>query len=183
MTSLKPYSFRKLFKNIHEIDTKAIVIPTDTVIGIVAKKPELIYQIKNRPLDKQLVLFINDLSEVKGLLPHEEKILEKYWPGALTVIKNRISYRMPNSKNIMRLIKYSGPLYSSSANTSGGTPIKNTRDAIIEFQSCIYKIMIVKGKERDNYPSTIINLDDLTVLRRGRIDGLQIIEELKRESK
>lgn len=178
----KPFSFRKLIKNYQQLDNKVAIIPTDTVMGVVSKSAELIYQIKNRPTNKWLVLFVNNFNDVIGLFPHEIEVIDEYWPGALTIVKNKKAYRMPDSKNILKLLSKTGPLYSSSANISGKPPIKNAKNAFNEFQNNIINILVIKGKEYDDYPSTIIDLDNLVVLRRGRIDGQEVIEKLKKHS-
>lgn len=175
----KIYSFRKFLKNIYELNEKAIIIPTDTVIGILSKDPKLIYEIKKRPLDKPLVKFVNHISEIIDLLPHETKVLEKYWPGTLTIIKNEKAYRIPNSKKIWKLIQLTGPLYSSSANISNEPTITNTKQAARVFYSDVDKFVVIKGRSKDDYPSTIVDFDNFTILRRGRIDGQEVINDLK----
>jgi tRNA A37 threonylcarbamoyladenosine synthetase subunit TsaC/SUA5/YrdC len=75
---IKAYSFRKLIKNKSELVTKIAIVPTDTVIGVVSKTPELIYKIKGRSQDKKLVLFIHDTDQIKALLPIEKDVLSKY---------------------------------------------------------------------------------------------------------
>lgn len=178
----KPCSFSKLIKNYRDLDSKVAVVPTDTVIGVISKSPELIYQLKSRSPQKQLVLFINNIDTIKKLTPYELDILKEYWPGQLTIVKSKIAYRMPKSRKILKLISLTGPLYSSSANISGNQPIKKAKFAFEEFKDKLENIIVVKGKEKDNYPSTIVDFDNLSVLRRGRIDGQEVIDKLKIKS-
>ena len=127
-----------------------------------------------------MVLFINDVDQIKTLSSNEKEVLKKYWPGQLTIIKNKEAYRVPASKKILSLIKRIGPLYSSSANLSGRTPIIKTIDTINEFGfDQLKNIYVVKGKQKDHYPSTIVDFDNLTVLRRGRVDGQKVLDDLK----
>jgi L-threonylcarbamoyladenylate synthase len=86
---------------------------------------------------------------------------------------------VPKSRKLIKLVKKTGPLYSSSANISSKQPIKNTIDAFTEFEHNLDKIFVVKGKQHSPYPSTIVDFDNLTVVRCGIVDGRQIIKTLK----
>ena len=174
------FTFDDVFILSEKLNTNkyAAIVQTDTVIGIVSHNPELIYQIKNRPSNKKLILLISNIDDVKSLTDKERKVINKYWPGGLTIIKNQVSYRMPNHDDLLTLIDFTGPLYSSSANISGKEPIKNTLDAFDEFSQNASKLLIVEGKTLSNQPSTIVDLDQMKVIRNGKINGNKIIEEL-----
>ena len=157
---------------------KAAIIETDTVMGIVALNAELIYQIKNRPKHKLLVVFISDINEIKGLTTKEKTILKKDVPGALTIIKNGIGYRIPDHEGALSLIKLTGPIHSSSANISDCDPVNDINEAIKVFNKNKDKILFVEGKNLSYTPSTIINLDNLQIVRDGPIDGKKILKQL-----
>ena len=157
-----------------------VVIETDTVMGVVSSLPEAIYEIKQRPAEKKLIYFIHDIDQVPNLTPSEKKVISKYWPGALTVIKGGVSYRVPNHKNLLKLIDITGPLYSSSANISGQNPIKNSLEAEKVFSKYDNGLTIVKGKKLGSQPSTVINLDTYTVVRQGKYDGKKIIDQISK---
>lgn len=156
----------------------AAVLPTDTVIGIISHNKDLIYKIKNRPLEKKLVLLVPNANCIRNLLPKEKEAINKYWPGSLTIVKDKIAYRMPNHKDLLTLLEFTGPIYSSSANISGKEPIKNTLDAQSVFSQNIDSLLIVKGEALSDTPSTIVDLDEKKVLRNGKIDGNKIIKEI-----
>ncbi len=155
------------------------VVETDTVMGVISLNSDLIYQVKLRPSEKKLVLFINDLNQIPGLSTKEINVLKHYVPGALTIIKNKVGYRIPNHENLLKLIALTGPIYSSSANISGQNPCVDINDATKIFKNQVDKIIFVEGKNLTNTPSTIIDLDQYKVLRNGVIDGLKILKELK----
>ena len=155
-----------------------VVIETDTVMGVVSSQPEAIYEIKQRPAEKKLIYFVHDIDQVPDLTPSEKKVISKYWPGALTVIKGGVSYRVPNHKNLLKLIDITGPLYSSSANISGQNPIKNSLEAEKVFSKYDNGLTIVKGKQLGSQPSTVINLDTYIVVRQGKYDGKKIIYQI-----
>ena len=85
---------------------------------------------------------------------------------------------MPNHKDLLTLLEFTGPIYSSSANISGKEPIKNTLDAQSVFSQNIDSLLIVKGEALSDTPSTIVDLDEKKVLRNGKIDGNKIIKEI-----
>ena len=157
-----------------------VIVETDTVMGMVSLRPEAIYEAKQRPAEKKLIFFVHDIDQVPDLTPTEKKVISKYWPGALTIIKNGVSYRVPNHKNLLKLIDITGPLYSSSANISGQKPVKDSLEAEKVFNKYTNGLTIVKGKELSSLPSTVINLDTYTVVRQGKCDGEKIINQISK---
>jgi tRNA A37 threonylcarbamoyladenosine synthetase subunit TsaC/SUA5/YrdC len=76
---MRIYRFNQLSQLCFELNNaKAIIVPTDTVMGIISKVPSLIYEIKNRPHYKKLILFVGNIDSVKGLTKLEKNILKKY---------------------------------------------------------------------------------------------------------
>lgn len=151
------------------LNKKAIIAPTDTVIGILAKDENLIYEIKQRPKSKKIILFILDKNILEPLNKMQTKFLNKFWPGQITVVKNGISYRMPNDKYILYLLNKVGTLYSSSANISGDDVIIDTSQAnnIFDVNKYFYKLILVEGKQKSDTPSTIVNIDNWNIIREG----------------
>ena len=123
---------------------KLIIFPTDTVYGIgtnayneeACKK---IYEIKGRPSCKPLSILISDISMIEDLVenisPTEQKIIEKFWPGPLTMkFKKRkgilpdiisagdeyVRIRLIKNGLIYKIIeKAEVPVVAPSANISG----------------------------------------------------------------
>ena len=75
-------------------EEKVIVLPTDTVYGLVCdatneKAVEKVFKIKRRKIGKPIPIFIKDLKMAKKLAfvdKRQEKFLKKMWPGKVTVI-------------------------------------------------------------------------------------------------
>lgn len=167
----------------HLRNNKSVIVDTDTVYGIVSLSSNLIYSTKNRPHSKKLIVFIKDFINAGIFEPNEIKVLKKYWPGKLTVIKNKVGYRVPNTKFLLDLLDRVIFLYSSSANLSGRKPIKSFEEAQTEFKKAQDKVIFVKSNTRHidtDIPSTIINLDKNKVVRKGQIDGEQILIEISK---
>ncbi len=160
-----------LDKIVNELkNNKVAIIPTDTVWGIVSLNPDLIYQVKNRPKEKKLISFVNDIDELNIDNIIFNKLANKFWPGPLTLIYQGISYRKPNSDYLLNIIKKTGPLYSSSANISGQNPITNKEEAVSNFSNYINVIIFINGKySKDNNASTIYDIDKRKIIRQGAI--------------
>jgi len=160
---------------------KAVIIPTDTVWGVIAINQDVIYQVKERPLSKKLSVFISKLDQAN--LPQVFKeVITNYVPGGLSFICKDVSYRIPDSDLIIRLVDELGPLYQSSANISGKIPITSLQEATRVFENK-KDLVIVRppdGWTYSNVSSTIINLDTMQVVRKGIVDGQKIIDQLKK---
>jgi L-threonylcarbamoyladenylate synthase len=123
------------------------VMPTDTIYGLVAsafseKACERVKEIKGRSADKgfiTLVSSIDDLEKFDVSVSEKAKIfMQKFWPGKVSislVLNNRefdylatkdgtIAFRFPGKKNLIDILKQTGPLIAPSANPQGLPPAK-----------------------------------------------------------
>lgn len=160
---------------------KAAILPTDTVWGIVSLNEGLIYKIKHRDQAKKVIRFIDSVDKI-GLPSFFAEVLKQYWPGGLTIIWKGLSYRIPKSDYLIEIVNKTGPLYQSSANISGQDPIQSLRDVPKLFEESMESLVLVDNSPYTpltNKPSTIINLDSMTVVRAGEINGQEIIDKLK----
>lgn len=121
-----------------------VAFPTGTVYGLGAnaldeKAVAKIFKAKGRPADKPLIVFVSDLAAAKKLAdfsPLAEKLAGKFWPGALTIVLERladcpfpenltagfktIGLRVPNNPAALALTQaLSFPLAVTSVNLSG----------------------------------------------------------------
>lgn len=131
-----------------------VAFPTETVYGLGANalKAECvkkIFEAKGRPQDNPLIIHVasKEIDKyVKNVPEVAKKLMEKFWPGPLTLILekrdivpmqtsanlNTIGIRMPNNKVALELIKESGvPIAAPSANISG-RPSPTTIDVCVE---------------------------------------------------
>jgi len=166
---------------------KIIVVPTDTVHGLVCPaKPDILgnlYKIKKRYQDKPFSLLFSDLLMVEEcfVLPLEQQsLLKKYLPGPFTfLIKNnnkfkwvtdsgKIGIRIPDYTFLTRLISSLGmPLLSTSANISGEGDITDTKKLIEVFEQQVPLILF--DKKIKHSPSTIVDLtySPFKIIRQG----------------
>lgn len=173
---------------------KLVVFPTDTVYGIGTNvynedACERIYEVKGRPKYKPLIVLISDISMLKDMVeyisPTEQKLMDAFWPGPLTikfkkkngVLPNVVStneyigVRLINECLVHKLIQTSGvPIVAPSANLSGsitGTKIENI---IKELGGKVEYILDCGDIESDTV-STFVQVEEekVIVIREGKI--------------
>jgi L-threonylcarbamoyladenylate synthase len=163
-------------------NNKVLIMPTDTVWGIIALNEQIIYKIKKRPLSKKIVKFINSISQISHLPIFMQDVIKKYWPGQLTIIYQQISYRIPKNPFILALLKILPVVYCSSANITNKKPLSSIAEIEQIFKPNLNDIIAIEPSQNwqySSFPSTIIDLDRMNVIRQGQIDGQKIINEIK----
>ena len=180
----KDYLFiSKILKN-----RGTIIYPTETIYGVGGKGfdkevTEKIFQIKNRPQSKSfLLLFKNrDMLEkyvvIKSKL--ENKIIEKYWPGEITLIlqdrhgNSNIACRISSHPFVQKLFEFIDfPIISTSANLSGEKYNGNFERIYQIFKNKVD--IFVNNGNRDGEPSTIVKVENsrVKIIRKGKINTI-----------
>lgn len=170
-----------------------VALPTDTVYGLAVKSGhiesiEKLTKIKNRDTVKPFILLVsakNQIGEFAVLKRRDLKLIRRWMPGATTFIFNRkgnvllserktIAIRMPDDPWLISIIRKTGPLYVSGANTSGEPVAHSTDEVLIKFEG---KIEAVVDGVGGDIKSTIIDATGgkLVLVREGLI-GLNEIE-------
>jgi L-threonylcarbamoyladenylate synthase len=169
---------------------KIAVIPTDTLYGVVARANDQtavarLYELKKREAKPGTLIAANiDQLEELGLKRRYLKAVEQYWPGAVSVVipcadpslkylhqgKMSLAVRIPDDKDLQKLLEKTGALLTSSANHPGEKPAETIDEAKHYF-----------GNEVDGYedggdlsgrqPSTVIRIvdDAIEILREGAV--------------
>lgn len=182
---------KERFKLTEEIKTAArilaaggvVVFPTDTVYGVGAKFDDekalaKIHKIKGTLQSQDMPVLIDDKSYLKKLgcrvTPAAAKLIDKFWPGALTVIFNskygKIGLRIPNHLLTLSLIKVTGfPITGTSANLHGNPAPKKFADIDKNFIKRVD--FVLKGKCTLGIESTIIDAtkEPVKILRMGAV--------------
>lgn len=178
-----------------------VAFPTDTVYGLGAvctddSAVRKLFDAKGRDEGKPLSILVSDISEV-GLLALEvpekaKRLMEKYWPGALTVIlkkrpeiserisagKETIGIRMPDLPAAVQLIRKAGhPLAAPSANTSGKRSSVTAEDVKEDLLGKV-EMILDGGACPVGVSSTVVDLtgDEPVILREGVITKTMIDE-------
>ena len=174
-------------------DGKLVIMPTDTIYGIIgdATNEDVInkvYEVKERPHDKPLLILVSNLSMLHELvteIPKEtEKIIKKFWPGPLTILFKKsskvsdaltansalVAIRMPNDKRLLNIMNHlNRPLISTSANISSHNAITNPNQLEEKMKEKID--LIVDEGTVNNEASTLITIVNgkIEILREGSL--------------
>jgi L-threonylcarbamoyladenylate synthase len=160
------------------------VIPTDTIYGIVCsamnkKSVERLYELRKRDLKKPMIVLISSIKDLDLFkVKIDKEIIKKYWPGKVSIIvpikkfeylhrgNNSLAFRLPDDKNLIKLLKVSGPIVAPSANIEGKEPAQTIEEAKKYFADKI-DFYLGCGKIKAK-PSKIISLtsDKVEVVRR-----------------
>lgn len=161
---------------------KIMCFPTDTVygVGVLYNDKEAIkkiYELKGRSYDKPLVNLCSNITQLEHLciLPSAAKeLINRYWPGALTIIlksfDTTISFRMPDCFPLLKIINRFGLLATTSVNVSGRKELNEYDDINAVFGDKI-DYFISDPWNVSRLPSTIVDISEgfIKVLRLGTI--------------
>jgi len=158
-----------------------------------------VYGLRKRNPEKPFIILISSYNDLNlfgiELTVPIKKVLDKIWPGKVSVILSysaeascegetcesekfeylhrgtrTLAFRFPNKKDLIELLKETGPLIAPSANFEGEPPaltIKEARDYFgdkVDFYEDAGKL--------DSPPSTLVKIDidgGLEVLREGAV--------------
>ncbi len=172
-----------------------IAFPTETCYGLAVdsgdeKALARLFHLKKRPLHKPVLLLIHDLSLLGSLvstLPEAYKpLIEKYWPGPLTLIfparpglsayltggTESVGIRISPHPQALALGRFVGKaITATSANLSGRSPARCASEVLSSFGGDI-DYVLDGGRTPAGSCSTIIGLhnDELCLLRSGAIE-------------
>lgn len=172
-----------------------IIFPTDTVYGIACncfseKAIKKVFDIKKRPENKPINVLSNSLDKIKlvskNINEKEKFLIDKYMPGALTIILDKnekvsdiltagldtIGVRIPKNNISLRILEnVSYPLATTSANISGDSAGIKISDFLKEFDGVVDAI--IDGGETDlKVASTIVRVESgnkLKIIREGTL--------------
>lgn len=195
------YSKKEIDKVIEILNNNGIVaFPTDTVFGLACsisvEAIKKVYDAKGRSFDKPLPMMCANLDMIKTVAivsDKAEKIINKFVPGALTLIfkkkdslenfvtngKDTIGIRVPDDKWILELInKLNKPILVTSANLSDTGSLLKWQDVLQQLDGRIDAI--VSEDATGQTSSTIIDVSqDIKILRQGPISFEEIMEVIK----
>ena len=172
-----------------------MAFPTDTVFGLgcIMDKDAIkrIYTAKGRDFNKPLPMMCDGLKMIKKVAyvnKKAEKVINRFTPGALTVVLNKkekiddyitqgnttIAIRVPDDEWILDLIKKIGPIMVTSANISNEGSLLKWEDVYDSMKGKIDGIVCEDA--RGDKASTIVDLTgEIKILREGPIS----LDELK----
>jgi L-threonylcarbamoyladenylate synthase len=172
---------------------KLVVLPTDTVYGLAADafSPAAVRNLlaaKGRGRDMPPPVLVGAPTTLDALavdIPSWlRSTVEALWPGPLTVIchqqpsltwdlgdtHNTVAVRMPADRRALALLKQTGPLAVSSANTTGQPAAQTVQEAedMLGGRVAVY---LDGGPTSSSVPSTILDATGSTprILRQGAV--------------
>ncbi len=196
------YADLKLNENINKVEEaatyikkgKIVLFPTETVYGIGANALDenavnKIFKAKGRASDNPLIVHICNMQMLKNLVQDigkiEEKLINNFWPGPLTIIFNKkecipnnvtagletVGIRMPSNEIARKLIELAKlPIAAPSANISGKPSGTKIEDIIEELDGKVDYILD-SGMADIGVESTVVRVVDnkVHILRPGKI--------------
>ncbi len=173
-----------------------IAFVTDTVWGIGClpnnrKGVEKIYNIKKRDKTKPLIL-MSDKKEnlyryVKNIPVNAKSLMEKYFPGALTVIlerseetpgyitsnKSTVGVRVPANKTFQKLCSLieGNVLATTSANISGQSPALTYKGVLKSLGEQVDIVIEDEDEQATGEPSTVAGVteSEIVIFRQGKV--------------
>ena len=174
-----------------------VSFPTDTVPALASlpEKAELIFNAKQRSLDKPLILMASKAEDLWDYVignPEElsvwQNIMNEHWPGALTLVLpaskkvppvmnphdiTTIGVRVPNHTIAQNILAKTGPLATTSVNLSGQPALETLAEITTYFPEVITLSSVeYKGL---GIPSTVAKWTNNSweILRQG---GIKLID-------
>ncbi len=171
-----------------------VAFPTETVYGLGANALDKnaiskIFKAKGRPSDNPLIVHIADFDDLHELvlnIPKKaEMLMEKFWPGPLTMIFKKsmkvpenvtadldtVAIRMPSHPIANKLIELTGlPIAAPSANLSG-KPSPTKAEHVIKDLKGRVDAIVCGGDAEVGVESTVLDIttDTPMILRPGGI--------------
>ncbi len=171
-----------------------VVFPTTSLYGLAADASnpaavEKVFAIKQRPLDKPILILVPNLWDIQGLVQDiplaAERIMTAHWPGNLTLIfkagsgllpsltagTGKIGIRLPVFPVARFLVRAAGrPITATSANISGQTGCSQIADLDPAVSTAV-DLILDAGPLKGGAGSTILDVseDPPVLVREGAI--------------
>lgn len=178
-----------------------VAFPTDTVYGLAANafNPDAIeklFLVKGRDFNKAIAILIGENNQLKQIASEfsgmAKKLSKRFWPGALTLVvpiqqtlpkllspTETIGIRMPDHNFVLRILKTTGPLATTSANLSGGKNPLTAEDVVEQLGNNV-DLIIDGGLCPGGIPSTVVDCtqQEIRIIREGGLSRKIIFDYL-----
>lgn len=169
-----------------------VAFPTETVYGLGADalNPMAVlslFKAKKRPLDNPPIIHVGNIQDVYKLVknvPYQAKMLmEKLWPGPLTLILNRseiipdvtvsgldtVAIRIPDHNVALALLKKSGCFIAAPSANLAGKPSPTTAKHVLEDLNGRIDAVLDSGPTYIGVESTVLDatVTPMQILRPG----------------
>ena len=172
---------------------KLVVLPTDTVYGVGADAfspaaVNLLLAAKGRGRNMPPPVLVGTVRAAEALVDDlgndGRQLIEEFWPGGLTIVchaartlnwdlgdtKGTVAIRMPDQPIALELLRETGPMAVSSANTTGSPAATTASEARDQLGESI-EVYLDGGPCASAVASTIVDLTgpQARLLRRGAV--------------
>ena len=173
-----------------------IIFPTDTAFGIGCRIDntmaiQKLFKLRKRPQNQATPVLVSSINMASDYLLKitkdvKERLMLKYWPGALTIVLQSrtdkvpelvrgygttIGVRMPNNRTILEIIKRVGvPILGPSANFHGEQTPYSFNELDTKLVQCVD--MVIDGECSLKNVSTVIDCSKhpWQILRQGVVE-------------
>ncbi len=167
-------------------DGNLVIFPTETVYGIAADwanplAMKRLREVKKRSADKPFSVMISQKELIRNYTSYDApqlyKLIDKYWPGPLTVIVptgkpgETIGIRIPDHPVALKLVQNAHcTIAAPSANFEGNPPPTTCEEALRDLEGLV-DLAVDSGKVNIGTASTVVDFtqDKPTVVREGII--------------
>ncbi len=156
-----------------------VLMPTDTVYGLAVlpvfdHAVDRLYALKRRPRTTQLPIMVASEDDLVlmglDLNPTCIRFLRSgLMPGALTLAlgfkdrpvpewlagREEVAIRIPDDEQLLEVLRATGPLYVTSANTHGVSTPESLADILLQLNGA--PDLAIDGGDRATVPSTLVN--------------------------
>lgn len=171
-----------------------VIFPTDTAFGVGCRldKPKAIqrlFKVRNRPENQATPILVDSISMAQNyflpLKPKVKDLMDKFWPGALTIVypcqikkvpflvrggRKTLGIRIPCHQIPLQLIKLTGiPLLGPSANFHGEKTPYQSKELDKNFLKLVD--LVIPGECQTRLASTVVDCsqEPWQIIRQGMI--------------
>ena len=180
-----------------------VAYPTETSYGLAVDPSNKeavakLFELKGRSDKNPISLIVNDIEMARGLVkevpPPAKQLMDRFWPGPLTIIFNaadtipktvtagtgKIGLRVSSSLAATRLVTQAGvPITATSANPTGLEPAQ-AADQVARYFGDDIDVIIDGGILTERAASTVVDVtkDKPVIIREGKISKKDLEENL-----
>lgn len=169
-----------------------VALPTETYYGLGVnpfdpQAVDRLLRVKGRPDGKPILVLIGHRGQlsmlVQGVSPAASLLMDKFWPGPLTILftaapslpsnltagTDTIGVRLTSCRPLAELLSVTGPLTGTSANRSGDAPAQDA-SLVQESLGQDLAMIIDAGPTPGGPPSTVVDArETVRVIREGAL--------------
>jgi len=156
-----------------------VALPTETYYGLAVRPTDeaalrRLVEVKGRPPDKPILVLIGSREQLGALVgsitPAASVLMERFWPGALTIVfsaapglsplltagSGTIGVRWSPLPVLQRLLTHTGPLTGTSANRSSESPLADA-GALQDVLGTSIDLILDGGRTPGGQASTVVD--------------------------